>query len=54
METSSDYYILESKVEYLQFENSKLKQEIKSLKKLINHMLEGKKLPSDFKKIIDI
>lgn len=54
METSSDYYILESKVEYLQFENSKLKKEIQSLKKLINHMLEGKKLPSDFKKTIDI
>lgn len=54
METSSDYYILESKVQYLQAENYKLKQEIQSLKKLVNDMSEGKKISSDFKKIIDI
>ncbi len=54
METSSDYYILESKIEFLHLENVKLRQEITNLKKLINHMLEGNKLPSNFKKIIDI
>jgi hypothetical protein len=53
MENTSDYYILQTKVESLQIENNKLKHEIQNLKKLIGHMLEGKNIPSNLRKIID-
>lgn len=53
MEYNVDNYIFESKIEFLQSENLKLKQEICNLKKLINHVLEGKKLPEKIKNVID-
>lgn len=54
MEPNTENYILESKIEILQAENNKLKQEVLNLKKLVNHLVEGKKLPQNVKKIIDI
>lgn len=53
MEYNVECYIYESKIESLEFENLKLKQEVYNLKKLINHIFEGKIVPEKIKKVID-
>lgn len=50
MEPNTETYILESKIEILQTENNKLKQEVLNLRKLVNHLVEGGKLPKNVKK----
>ena len=54
MQDINENYILESKIEYLQNEVLKLKQDNCNLKKVIKHILEGKNIPEKIKNMIDI
>jgi len=54
MSYTSEYYMLESKIEGLNLEKLRLEKEVLTLKKLVKHLLEGKKIPENIKNIIDI
>lgn len=54
MSYTSEYYMLESKIEGLNLEKLRLEKEVLTLKKLVKYLLEGKKIPENIKNIIDI